>query len=447
MSATGSSVALIGEAEGDTVRAGDVVDGKYAVRGVIGRGGVGIVVAAHHTALDVPVALKLLRRELANDREIRARFVREARASVKLRGDHVARVMDAGVSGEGLAFLAMELLDGRDFAAILKTDGALAVDDAVDYVIQACDAVAEAHANGIVHRDLKSANLFLTRAHDGTPLVKVLDFGLSKLEGSGSRSGLTSEHHVFGSLHFMSPEQMRATRDADTRSDIWALGVVLYAFLTGRVPFAGKFLTEVCAAVLEGAPPSIASLRPGVPAGLEAVVMRCLCLEPSERFQSVTELARALLPFAPERSARHVARIERLLPARASLAPQPPAVAVAVPVAAPVIAKIAVAPRRARWPFVAAFTVIAGAAAIAFAAPPDLVSARAEIGGDVAAGAALFVASIPTAPVASSAPPAASLVLPTPIVVPASPPRTSRPAPPAPGKTKSDEDLIMKLPH
>ncbi len=424
------------------VRVGDVVAGKYEVRRVIGRGGVGVVVAAHHTTLDAPVALKFLLPHLANDKEIVARFLREARAAVKLQGEHVARVMDAGSTDDGAAFLAMELLEGRDFAAILKSDGALPIADAVDYVMQACDAVAEAHALGIVHRDLKSANLFLTRGADGLPLVKVLDFGLSKTETSESRSGLTSEHHVFGSIHFMSPEQMRSSRDADVRSDIWALGVVLYAFVAGRVPFEGKFLPEVCSAVLTGAPPSLTSLRPEVSPELEAVVMRCLRVEAAERFQSVAELARALAPFAPARSAADLARIERLIAQRRGGASALSGSITSEPRVERSIAAPPSPPRRVRA-IVAIALVSSAIAAVVFAVsrdgdPPSV--ARALVAGSAAASAALVV------------PPAPTDALAAPTTVATLTPSAARTRPPVPAtqpsrKTKTDEDLIMKLPH
>ncbi len=277
---------------------GDVVAGKYVVRGVIGRGGVGVVVAADHKTLRCPVALKFLRPELAHEPDVVQRFLREAHAAARLRSEHVARVMDADSTESGAAYLVMELLEGRDFAALLRDQGPLPIPTAVDYVMQACHAVAEAHSLGIVHRDIKSANLFLTRRADGTPLVKVLDFGLSKAERSPSQATLTKDDHVMGSPHFMSPEQMRSSREADARSDIWSIGVVLYTLLAGRVPFEGTFLTEVCAAVLSGTSPALATLRPEAPADLVAVVDRCLRLEPENRFQSVAELVAALAPFA-----------------------------------------------------------------------------------------------------------------------------------------------------
>jgi len=294
-----------------TVQRGDVIAGKYVVQGIIGRGGVGIIAAARHVTLKQLVALKFLRPEIAADPEVMQRFVREAQATAQIRSEHVARVMDAGALDDGTVFLVFEHLAGRDLARVLREDGPLAVADAVDYLTQACEAIAEAHALGIVHRDLKPANLFLTRATDGAPFVKVLDFGLSKFNQS-ALSALTAENHVIGSPHFMSPEQMRSSRDADARSDIWALGVVLFGLLTGRVPFEGQFLPEVCAAILGGKPLSLLELRPQVPIELEAVILHCLRAKPEDRFQSVAELAEALLPFTPVHGQARAARIARV---------------------------------------------------------------------------------------------------------------------------------------
>ncbi|HKO49125.1 MAG TPA: protein kinase [Polyangiaceae bacterium] len=297
-----------------TVQPGEVIAGKYVVQGIIGRGGVGIIAAARHVTLRQLVALKFLRPEIESDPEVLRRFVREAQATAQIRSEHVARVMDAGTLEDGTVFLVFEHLEGRDLARVLREDGPLAIADAVDYLTQACEAIAEAHALGIVHRDIKPANLFLTRAPDGTPFVKVLDFGLSKVSQSAltALTALTAENHVIGSPHFMSPEQMRSSRDADARSDIWALGVVLFGLLTGRVPFEGEFLTEVCAAILGGIPLSLLELRPEAPAELEAVILRCLRPKPEDRIQTVAELAQALHPFTPAHGRARAARIARV---------------------------------------------------------------------------------------------------------------------------------------
>ena len=293
------------------IQPGTVIAGKYVVEGIIGRGGVGIIAAARHLTLKQLVALKFLRPEVASDSEVRQRFLREAQAAAQIRGEHVARVMDAGVE-DGRAFLVFEYLIGRDLAAVLKEEGPLPIADAVDYLTQTCEALAEAHALGIVHRDLKPANLFLTYAPDGAPFVKVLDFGLSKFSPSTPVTVLTADNHVIGSPHFMSPEQMRSSRDADARSDIWALGVVLFGLLTGRVPFEGEFLTEVCAAILGGKPLSLTELRPEAPPELEAVILRCLRTNSAERPASVAELAEALRPFTHAAGQTRAARVARI---------------------------------------------------------------------------------------------------------------------------------------
>ncbi len=224
--------------------------------------------------------------------------------------------MDADTTASGAPFIVMELLEGRDLKTVLKDDGALPLETAVDYVLQACEAVAEAHAVGILHRDLKSDNLFVTRSPLGVPLVKVLDFGLSKIETAEPEAGLTSDNHVMGSPHFMSPEQMRSSRDVDARSDLWSLGVVLYTLLAGRVPFRGTYLTEVCSAVLSGDVVPLASLRPEVPPGLEEVIARCMRLEREERFQSAPELATALAPFGGPGGGARATKIAQLVAER-----------------------------------------------------------------------------------------------------------------------------------
>jgi serine/threonine protein kinase len=286
---------------GGRVQPGEVLDDKYAVERMVGEGGTGYVVAAQHLILRRRVALKFLRPELAAHPELGRRFLREAQAAAQMRGDHVARVMDADTLRTGEPYLVMEFLEGQDIAAVLRRCGHLSVSDATAYLIQACEAVGEAHALKVVHRDLKPGNLFLTQGPDGKPWVKVLDFGLSKvLTHDGILQGLTDSNHVVGSPHFMSPEQIRTPRDVDERTDIWSLGATLFAMLTGHVPFDGRSMIEVCGALLCGPAPRVRLLRAEVPAELEAVVLRCLRVEPADRYESVAALSRALAPFAGE---------------------------------------------------------------------------------------------------------------------------------------------------
>lgn len=306
------------------VSIGDVLAGKYRVEGVLGAGGMGVVVAATHVHLDQRVALKFLLPESLESEQVVARFKREARAAVRLRSEHVARVIDVGELTSGAPYMVMELLEGRDLGDLITEDGPQPVEKAVDYVLQACEAVAEAHALGIIHRDLKPSNLFLTSRVDHRPLVKVLDFGISKVSNPGEELSLTSTAEVVGTPHYMSPEQLRAAKLADARSDIWALGAILYELLSGHVPFAAETLTQLCALVLQDPPRPLQELRGDVPPELVAIVERCLEKEPSRRFQSVAELAEALDPFAPERSLRPARRVGAVAAGRAPSLPPPP---------------------------------------------------------------------------------------------------------------------------
>ena len=192
---------------------GTVLAGKYRVERIIGQGGMGLVVEAKHIALDERVALKFLLPDYASHPEAAARFLREARAAVKIKSEHVARVSDVGTLDNGSPYMVMEFLEGSDLSQVLEKRGVLAIPEAIDYVIQGCEAIAEAHSHGIVHRDLKPANLFLTRRQDGYPLVKVLDFGISKT--MGNVENLTKTMAAMGSALYMSPEQMQQTRSVD----------------------------------------------------------------------------------------------------------------------------------------------------------------------------------------------------------------------------------------
>ncbi|MDI1450246.1 serine/threonine protein kinase [Polyangium sp. 6x1] len=292
------------EAVRSQVAVGEVLAGKYRVERLLGMGGMGVVVAATHLELRDERAIKLVRSELTHP-QIIERFLREARVVVKLRSEHVAQVYDIGRLPSGAPFMVMELLHGDDLSALLKKRGTLPVHEAVLYVMQACDALAEAHGRGIVHRDLKPANLFLTHREDGSPCIKVLDFGVSKHvpeDGESSDVEMTSNGDIMGSPLYMAPEQMRAAREVDARADIWALGAILYKLLTGRAPFQRATTPEICMAVLgsEMAPlPS--SVHAGIPSGLEAVIMRCLSKDVDSRFTRALDLKAALSPYSERR--------------------------------------------------------------------------------------------------------------------------------------------------
>jgi len=288
---------------------GDLIGGKYRVEREIGQGGVGRVVQARHLELQLTVAIKIL---LRDEEEQVVRFMREARAAVLLRGEHVAKVTDVGRLPDGTPYMVMEFLEGENLGSVTER-GPLSIDDATTYFLQACEGVAEAHSLGIVHRDIKPANLFLTRSARGRPLVKVLDFGIAKGGvAAGDDLRLTGELAVFGSPPYMSPEQVRASRDVDCRSDIWSLGVSLYELLTGHVPFDGETAQDICAQVLTAEPPPMRRWEPAVPEGLERVVARCLAKSPADRFQNVWDVAVAVEPFAPL-AARNAERVQELL--------------------------------------------------------------------------------------------------------------------------------------
>ncbi len=292
---------------------GDVVGGKYVVERVIGVGGMGVVVAAHHQHLEQTVAIKFLRREAAKDEMSVARFLREARAVIALQSEHVVRVMDAGRLEDGLPYLVMEYLNGQDLDQLLSQKGHLPLPEAVEYLLQAMEAVADAHAAGIVHRDLKPSNLFLTRRADGSPHLKVLDFGISKaFDATGAKQpSLTVTSMTLGSPLYMSPEQVRSSKTVDARTDVWALGVIAYELLAGIQPFEAETVTGLCAKIVADEPVPLRSVRPEVPAPFDAIVRKCLEKNPAARYQSVIQLAAALRPFASADGLASVARIAR----------------------------------------------------------------------------------------------------------------------------------------
>ncbi len=299
------------------VREGDVIAGKYRVERVLGVGGMGVVVSARHLQLEETVALKFLLPDALGNADAVARFVREARAAVRIKSEHVARVTDVGTLENGAPYMVMEYLEGGDLAGWLQQRGALPVEQAVEFVLQASVAVADAHALGIIHRDLKPANLFCVRRSDGELSIKVLDFGISKLTGTARGSqptvSVTKTSAMVGSPLYMSPEQMQSSKTVDARADIWALGVVLFELIAGRPPFLSDSLPDLVLQIANEPAPSLRAFRADVSVGLEAVILKCIEKDPRQRYSNVGELARALLPFAPSGARGSVDRISRII--------------------------------------------------------------------------------------------------------------------------------------
>lgn len=297
-------------------RIGELIAGKYTIDRILATGGMGVVVAAKHIRLDQRVAIKFLLPEMLDREELVARFLREAQATVGLHGEHAVRVYDVGTLETGSPYLVMELLRGNDLDEELEVRGPLDVEEAVDYTLQACEAIAEAHRVGIVHRDIKPSNLFLARRPDGSRIVKVVDFGISKLLADEAQRGmnnkLTTTTAMLGSPQYMSPEQVRSARDVDGRTDIWSLGCVLYEMLANVPPFSAETVSAVSAMIVADKPVPLKSLRGDAPPELCKVIMRCLEKNRERRYRTVAALAEALAPFASPRSQSAADRVLRI---------------------------------------------------------------------------------------------------------------------------------------
>jgi len=429
---------------------GDVFAGKYRIDGMLGTGGMGVVLSASHLGLGERVAIKVLHEDEASNPQTVGRLLREARAAARLKGEHGVRILDVGTTEQGVPFIVMEHLTGEDISQIIDRSGPLPVKLAVDYLLQACEALAEAHAFGIVHRDVKPSNVFVSRKHDGSDCVKVLDFGISKLtsplDAMTPGYDLTQTRETMGTPQYMAPEQMRSSRKVDPRVDIWGLGTLLFVSLTGRPPFRAESMPELCAMILEDQTPSLHTLRPEVPPALDAIVQQCMMKRPEDRPQTALELARKLAPFASPAMRAVPDRIERVV---GNLGPRGPLHSTPNPLAlegaAATIIDVPRGKRRLRIPWVAIVAVsvlfgLAGGGAFVLgrrsrrhanepmtaAAPPSVV-APPPVASTVAITSASVTPVVPVVTTSDHAPDAGTVVT-----------RAGRPRPPGPRESPTN---------
>jgi serine/threonine-protein kinase len=289
-------------------RAGETVDGKYRLARLLGRGGMGEVYEAEHLGTGRCVAVKLVHAKARAPRgAAELRFRREASAAGAIESPHVVAVLDAGRDeASGDLYLGMERLRGEDLQRLLRREGALRPDVALRIAAQALRGLAKAHEAGVVHRDVKPANLFLARTGEGAVTVKLLDFGIAKVRPEGGYTGgLTATGDVLGSPLYMSPEQMRGSRDVDGRADLWSLGSVLYCALTGRAPYQHvEDALDLALAFSSGdAPPPVRALAPSAPPEAEAIVTRALALDPALRWPTAAAMLSAVEALLPDGAA------------------------------------------------------------------------------------------------------------------------------------------------
>jgi eukaryotic-like serine/threonine-protein kinase len=281
------------------MKAGDMVTANLRLERVLGEGGMGMVWLARNVALDADVAVKFITHDYAQNLEVRTRFRREAAMVARVKSPHIVQVFDHGEAADGSVYIVMDLLQGEELAQRLEREGALAPADVVVIVHQAAKGLARAHQAGIVHRDIKPANIFLVDNGDGEIFVKILDFGIAKLDTSEVPSSMTATGASLGTPYYMSPEQVTSSKSADLRTDLWSLAVVAYECLTGVRPFAGETLGALWIGINNGAFAPASTLRPSLPRSLDAWFLRAFATAREERYQSAREFSDALRAALP----------------------------------------------------------------------------------------------------------------------------------------------------
>lgn len=288
---------------------GNVLAQRYLVERLLGAGGMAVVAVATDLTQGQRVAIKMLLPEAARSEQVIKRFQREQRTLGQLTSEHAVKLLGGGTEGN-YPYMVLEYLEGSDLSDLVKMQGALPMAEAVEYVLQACEAMAEAHSLQITHRDLKPGNLFLIRLPNGSACIKVLDFGISKVHEAlrPGESTLTGTTALLGSPFYMSPEQLLSSRDVDPRTDIWSLGITLHELLSNTLPFGAKTTEKVCKRILNDSPTPLRQFRPDMPPALEAAILRCLQRRPAERFPKILDFASAIGEFAPPKVAERLLR-------------------------------------------------------------------------------------------------------------------------------------------